>query len=151
MASAEARPSITSSLEKPKKNASWRSSSVTRTVSPIVSESRVASSSPAKPAPRIRTCRFMGAPAYPPVTPRTGPRAASVAGGDAGGDDPRGCRSDDRARGGGVLAGERVQVALDERAEALGVVAGEADGLGGGADRERDRDRLLGVLADEHV
>src|SRR3954468_16651759 len=57
-ASADCRPSITSSLEKPKKNESLRSISVTRTASAIVSERRVASSSPAKPAPRTSTWCF---------------------------------------------------------------------------------------------
>jgi len=45
-----------SSFENPKVNESFRSRSVTRTSSASESESRVASSRPAKPAPRIRTC-----------------------------------------------------------------------------------------------
>ena len=56
---ADWRPSITSSFEKPKKNESLRSSNVTSTASDAVSDKRVASSSPPKPAPRISTCRFI--------------------------------------------------------------------------------------------
>src|SRR5258706_47004 len=54
---------MTSSFEKPKLNESFWSTSVTRTSSASVSESRVASSRPAKPAPRIRTCR-LATPGY---------------------------------------------------------------------------------------
>src|SRR5438445_734460 len=65
MSSADWRPSITSSLEKPKKNESLRSISVTRTASAILSESRVASSNPPNPAPRIRTCLPTGSTLLP--------------------------------------------------------------------------------------
>src|SRR6266852_6701363 len=47
-----------SSFEKPKLKESFRSRSVMRTSSASESESRVASSRPAKPAPRITTCLF---------------------------------------------------------------------------------------------
>jgi len=60
ISSADCRPSITSSLEKPKTNESLRSSSVTRTASASVSDSRFASSRPPNPAPRMRTCFFIG-------------------------------------------------------------------------------------------
>jgi len=51
-----------SSFENPNVNEAFRSRSVTRTSSASESESRVASSRPAKPAPRIRTCFFRAAP-----------------------------------------------------------------------------------------
>src|SRR5207249_8551148 len=49
-----------SSFENPKLNESFRSMSVTRMSSAKESESRVASSRPPKPAPRITTCFFTG-------------------------------------------------------------------------------------------
>src|SRR5262245_29877494 len=54
-AGAVVRPNITSSFENPKTNASDRSIRVTSTSSPSVSDSRVDSSSPPKPAPRTST------------------------------------------------------------------------------------------------
>src|ERR1700759_5161702 len=68
------RPSITSSLEKPKKKASLRSISVTRTASALVSERRLASSSPPNPAPRITT--FLLAGSHPTLR-RRGPRGGA--------------------------------------------------------------------------
>ena len=49
------RPNIKSSLEKPNTNASWPSMMVTSTSPSRSSESLVASSNPANPAPKIKT------------------------------------------------------------------------------------------------
>src|SRR2546423_1927364 len=64
---------MTSSFEKPKTNASFLSISVTRTLSATVSDSRVASSRPANPAPRITTRRWLGVTVgeATPLTPAT--------------------------------------------------------------------------------
>src|SRR2546423_9770671 len=73
---------MTSSFEKPKTNASFLSISVTRTLSATVSDSRVASSRPANPAPRIPTRRWLDAmvgEATPPTTATSRSRALTAA------------------------------------------------------------------------
>src|SRR6185312_3561721 len=118
------RPSMTSNLEKPKKNASLRSISVTRTASESVSDRRVASSRPANPAPRIRTCRLMRPDPMSSCGPRS--RAAPVVDPVAGRVEP------DRAHHGRRLVDDvLVDVVVDRHGDRAAVT--EADGHAGDA------------------